>query len=300
MDHFKQISTLVEVARHGSLSAAARAEGVAPAIIGRRLDALETRLGVKLLQRTTRRIVPTVEGKTFLDDCTRILGELSAAESAVSQGSQQATGRLLISAPAGFGRQHIAPLIGEFLARHPDLRLALDLTDRMVDVVGERIDVAVRIAERTDSNLVGVRLANNRRVICASPVYLERHGTPQTPDALQHHNWLTLGAPSSQQHGWTLLVAGQPQLIRVSGNMICNDGSVLHQWTLDGHGLAWRSLWEVGRDLAAGRLISVLDDYAAGGGDVYAVFAQRRHLPLRIRVFVDYLKARFADKPGWA
>jgi DNA-binding transcriptional LysR family regulator len=183
MDQFKQISTFAEVASRGSLSAAARAEGVALAMISRRLDALEERLGVKLLQRTTRKIALTHEGSSFLEDCQRILAELEEAEAQVSERSATASGALTISAPAGFGRQHVAPLIPAFLDLHPGLELTLSLNDRVVDLIGEGIDVAIRIAALSDSNLIGVKLADNKRVV-ASPDYLSKHGRPRTLDDL--------------------------------------------------------------------------------------------------------------------
>nr|WP_314543037.1 LysR family transcriptional regulator [uncultured Massilia sp.] len=298
MGQFRQISTFVEVVARGSLSAAARAEGIAPAMIGRRLDALEARLGVKLLQRTTRRLALTDEGAAFLEDCQRILAELEEAESAVSERSARASGHLLVSAPAGFGRQHVAPLLPSFLAEHRDVTVNLNLNDRVVDVVGEGIDVAVRIASLTDSNLIGVKLADNRRVVVAAPTYLKRHGTPRTPDELLRHNCLAISSEGSQR-GWNFRDNGQTVTVKVAGNMVCNDGEVLHDWALAGRGLAWRSLWEVGVAIEAGRLVPVLEDYAAPGNDIFAVFAQRRHLPLRIRLFVDFLRRAYAQPDYW-
>src|SRR5471032_1528727 len=184
MGQFRQISTFVEVVARGSLSAAARAEGIAPAMIGRRLDALEARLGVKLLQRTTRKLALTDEGSAFLEDCQRILGELEEAESAVAERSARASGHLLISAPAGFGRQHVAPLLPSFLAEHRDLTLTLSLNDRVADLIGEGIDVAIRIASLSDSSLIGVKLADNKRVVVASPAYIKRYTAPQSLDDL--------------------------------------------------------------------------------------------------------------------
>lgn len=298
MGQFRQISTFVEVVARGSLSAAARAEGIAPAMIGRRLDALEARLGVKLLQRTTRRLALTDEGAAFLEDCQRILAELEEAESAVSERSARASGHLLVSAPAGFGRQHVAPLLPSFLAEHRDVTVNLHLNDRVVDVVGEGVDVAVRIASLTDSNLIGVKLADNRRVVVAAPAYLKRHGTPRTPDDLVRHNCLAISSEGSQR-GWNFRDNGQTVTVKVAGNMVCNDGEVLHDWALAGRGLAWRSLWEVGVAIEAGRLVPVLEDYAAPGNDIFAVFAQRRHLPLRIRLFVDFLRRAYAQPDYW-
>ncbi|MGZ5202969.1 MAG: LysR family transcriptional regulator [Telluria sp.] len=297
MDKFRQISTFVEVVARGSLSAAARAEGIAPAMIGRRLDALESRLGVKLLQRTTRRLALTDEGVAFLEDCQRILAELDDAESAVSERSLRATGHLLVSAPAGFGRQHVAPLVPSFLSEHRDLTVNLNLTDRIVDLIGEGVDVAIRIASPADSNLVSVKLADNHRVVVGAPAYLKRHGTPHTLSDLAKHQCLAISSEGSQR-GWTFQDKGKMVTMKVAGGMVCNDGAVLHDWALAGKGLAWRSMWEVAEQLEAGRLVTVLDQHAAPGNDIYAVFAQRRHLPLRIRAFVDFLRRAY-DRPDY-
>ena len=298
MGKFREMATFVEVVARGSLSAAARAEGIAPAMVGRRLDALESRLGVKLLQRTTRRLALTDEGAAFLEDCQRILAETEEAETAVSERSAHAKGHLLVSAPAGFGRQHVAPLLPSFLAEHRDVTVNLNLNDRVVDVVGEGVDVAIRIASLGDSNLVGVKLADNARVVVASPDYLRRHGTPRTLGDLARHNCLAISSEGSQR-GWSFREHHKTITLKVTGNMVCNDGEVLHDWALEGKGLAWRSMWEVGAQIESGRLVTVLDDYAAPGNDIYAVFAQRRHLPLRIRAFVDFLRRAYAAPDYW-
>ena len=298
MDQFKQISTFVDVAIKGSLSAAARAEGIAPAMIGRRLDALEARLGVKLLQRTTRRIALTNEGSAFLEHCQRILLDLDNAESQASERSARPSGPLNISAPAGFGRQHVAPLIPSFLAEHRQVTLTLNLNDRVVDLIGEGIDVAIRIADLSDSNLIGVKLADNKRVVVATPAYLKKHGSPRSLDELSRHNCLAISGEGSQR-GWTFRQNGKNVTLKVEGNMVCNDGAVLHDWALSGRGLAWRSMWEVGTAIESGQLCTVLDEFAAPGNDIYAVFAQRQHLPLRIRTYVDFLRRAFAQPDYW-
>jgi DNA-binding transcriptional LysR family regulator len=298
MGQFRQISTFVEVVSKGSLSAAARAEGIAPAMIGRRLDALEARLGVKLLQRTTRKLALTNEGAAFLEDCQRILAELEDAESAVAERSARASGHLMISAPAGFGRQHVAPLLPSFLAEHRDVQCTLNLNDRVVDLIGEGVDVAIRIASLSDSNLVSVKLADNERVLVAAPAYLKRYGEPKTLADLAKHNCLAISSEGSQR-GWTFRDAGKIVTLKVTGNMGCNDGQVLHDWALAGKGLAWRSMWEVGSEIESGQLQTVLDQYSAPGNDIYAVFAQRRHLPLRIRAFVDFLRHTYAQPDYW-
>ena len=299
MDRFKQIETFVAVAQKGSLSAVAQAEGVAPAIIGRRIDALEARLGVKLLVRATRRISLTFEGSAFLEDCQRILNEFHNAEASVSLGGVKASGHVRVSAPAGFGRRHVAPLLPGFLDANRDVTISLDLSDRLADIVNEGIDVAIRIGQLDDSNLVGVKLAANQRVVVASPSYLAARGTPQHPDDLAKHNCLTFGNYGNQARGWLFTIEGQPTPVRVNGNMECNDGAVLHDWSLDGRGLAWRSMWEVRDDLSTGRLVTVLDAFSAPDNAIYAVFAQRRHLPLRVRMFIDHLKNTYANPAYW-
>ncbi len=298
MDAFKQISAFVNVAGKGSLSAAAALEGVTPAIIGRRLDALEARLGVKLMVRTTRKLSLTFEGSAFLEDCQRILNDLANAEASVSLGGVKASGHLKVSAPAGFGRKHVAPLVADFLAGNPEVTVNLDLTDRLVDLVNEGIDLSVRIGELADSSLVSLKLGEMRRVVVASPAYLEQQGRPAALEDLSRHNCLSLG----QQRGWTFRHPERPEeslVLKVAGTLECNDGAVLHEWALAGYGLAWRSLWEVGEDLAAGRLVSLLDEWAAPPVGIYAVFPQRRHLPLRVRLFIDFLKNTYGNPGYW-
>jgi len=298
VDRLKTMETFVAVAMRGSLTAAAGAEGVAPAVVSRRLDALEEHLGVKLMVRTTRKVTLTFEGSAFLEDCQRILRDVGDAEAAVSLGGVKARGHLRISAPAGFGRRHVAPLLLQYLGDNPEVNANLDLSDRMVDLVNENVDCAVRIGELADSSLVSVRLGEMRRVVVASPDYLARRGVPPAPTFLAGHDCLSLG----QQRGWVFREAegsAKTTTIKVGGVLECNDGAVLHDWALAGRGLAWRSMWEVGEDLRMGRLVSVLDDWAAPPVGIYAVFPQRRHLPLRVRLFVDLLKASYGDPHYW-
>lgn len=298
MDRFKQLETFVTVAMRGSLSAAAQAEGVSPAVIGRRIDGLETRLGVKLLVRTTRRITLTFEGSAFLEDCQRILNDFHNAEASVSLGGIKASGHVRVSAPAGFGRRHVAPLVPVFLEHNREVSISLELSDRLTDIVNEGFDLAIRIGLLDDSSLISVSLAANQRVVVASPDYLRRRGTPKVPADLAEHDCLTFGTYGNQARGWIFTLDGQPLALRVSGNMACNDGAVLHEWALSGMGLAWRSMWEVRDDLEAGRLVTVLDDFAAPDNAICALFPQRRHLPLRVRMFIDFLREAYG-RPGY-
>jgi DNA-binding transcriptional LysR family regulator len=183
----------------------------------------------------------------------------------------------------------------EYLESHAEITAQLDLSDRIVDLVNENIDCTVRIGELTDSSLVSVRLGEMRRVVVGSPAYFTQYAVPPAPTFLAEHNCLSLGP----QRGWSFRIDGMVQTVKVGGVFECNDGAVLHEWALAGKGLAWRSLWEVGADIAAGRLVTVLDDFAAPPVGIYAVFPQRRQLPLRVRLFIDLLRQTFSDPAYW-
>jgi DNA-binding transcriptional LysR family regulator len=334
MSRFKQLESFVSVATRGSLTAAALAEGVAPAIMGRRLDALEERLGVKLLLRTTRRISLTHEGSAFLEQCQRILADVANAEASVTEGGVKASGHLRITAPAGFGRRHVAPLVPQFRDIHPDVTISLNLSDRIVDIGAEGFDCAVRVGDMPDSSLVSVRLADNRRLCVATPTYLARHGVPQTPADLVRFDCLTLSSDASQTRGWafrqghqgawsaerSVQVKEEPaqragdteqsalpirrtsegvSYLKPTGPLDCSDGQVLHDWCLAGWGIAWRSTWEVEAEIAAGQLVEVLHDFAAPPNGIYAVFPQRKHLALRVRLWIDYLKHHYGTPGFW-
>ncbi len=299
MDKLKQLESFVSVVARGSLTAAAKAEGVAPAIMGRRLDALEERLGVKLLVRTTRRIALTHEGSAFLEDCQRLLSDLANAEASVSAGGVKASGHLRITAPAGFGRRHVAPLVTKFREQHADVSISLNLSDRVVDLAGEGFDCAVRVGDLPDSSLVSVRMADNRRLCVATPQYLKSHGTPQHPNELARFDCLTLSSDASQTRGWAFVVGGELVHLKPGGPLDCSDGQVLHDWCTGGYGIAWRSTWEVEADIAAGRLVTLLDDFAAPPNGIYAVFPQRKHLPLRVRLWIDFLKHHYSQPAFW-
>jgi DNA-binding transcriptional LysR family regulator len=299
MDKLKQLESFVSVATRGSLTAAAHAEGVAPAIMGRRLDALEERLGVKLLIRTTRRITLTHEGTAFLEDCQRLLADFANAEASVSAGGVKASGHLRITAPAGFGRRHVAPLVPRFREQHADVTISLNLSDRVVDLTGEGYDCAVRVGDLPDSSLVSLRLADNRRLCVATPAYLRRRGVPEQPADLTRHDCLVLSSDASQTRGWAFTLKGDVTYLKPGGPLDCSDGQVLHDWCLAGHGIAWRSTWEVEAEVADGRLVAVLEEFAAPPNGIYAVFPQRKHLPLRVRLWIDFLKHHYGQPEFW-
>jgi DNA-binding transcriptional LysR family regulator len=297
-DSLGEMSVFSRVVATGSLSAAARELGLSPAIISRRLAALETRLGVRLLNRTTRSLHLTDEGATYYDTCVRLLSEIEEADTAVSAGRAEPQGALRVALPASFGHLHVAPLVPEFARRFPKVQLALSLSDRNVNLVDEGFDLAVRIADLADSSLAARRLAPNRRVVCASPEYLRKHGAPRAPQDLADHNCLTTNdyAMNWEYRG----PDGQPGSVRVSGRYACDNWEVLREWALAGLGIALKSTWDVRRQLEDGSLVSLCPGYTFNTDvAIYAVYPHRRFLPAKTRAFIEFLADSFGPEPYW-
>ena len=299
MDRLKALQTFVDVAKTESLSAVARDEGVTPAMVGRRIDQLEEQLGVKLFKRSTRKITLTPEGVVFHDDVRNILNELRAAEESLTAGARSATGRLIVSAPTAFGRKHIAPHLPAFVAVHPNLNVTLHLSERIVDLKNERVDLAIRIADLKNADLIATKMATNHRVIVGSPEYFKRHGKPLALTDLAKHNCLVTATEEGLADGWAFRDGTRNLTMKVGGHLHCNDGEVLTRWALSGHGLAWRSAWEVAEEIDKGRLIEVLPTFAAPGHDIFAVYPDRKFLPAKVRLFIDFMKRTFGDPPYW-
>jgi DNA-binding transcriptional LysR family regulator len=299
MDRFKELTTFVEVAQRGSLSAAAREEGITPAMVGRRIDQLEERLGVKLFKRSTRKVTLTPEGNTFYEDCHRILDELRSAEDALAVGAKSASGRLIVTAPTAFGRKHIAPHLPAFIAEHPNLAITLHLSERLVDLKNERFDLAIRIADLKSADLIAAKLARNHRVVCAAPAYFKRAGRPRTLADLAQHNCLVTSTEDGVADAWSFHEKGRPITAKVAGSLQCNDGEVLTRWAIAGEGIAWRSAWEVSEEVKRGRLVTVLDEHAFPGNNIYAVYPERRLLPAKVKFFIEFLRRTFGDPPYW-
>jgi DNA-binding transcriptional LysR family regulator len=298
VDRFKEIDAFVQVMDHGSLAAAALAEGVTAVMMGRRLDALEQRLGTQLVIRTTRRLTLTDQGASYLDECRQLLARWDEAERAVSSQHQRASGHLIVSAPAAFGRLHVAPHASAFLAANPAVQISFNLTDRVVDLVREGYDLGLRIGGQIDPNFVAIKLATNQRVVCGTPAYFQRRGKPQTLDDLRQHNCLAFNLQGGQQRGWYFQKDGKAVTVKVEGNLDCNDGELLHRWVSEGLGLGWRSTWEIQKQLQSGELVTVLDDFALPAYDILAVYPQQKHLPAKVRFFIEHLKKIYA-KPGY-
>jgi len=280
----------------GTMTAASRELGVSPAVVSKRIRRLEERLGARLFQRTTRQITLTESGQEYYRRVVAILASIDEAENAMSRGADLAQGILKISAPTTFGRLHIAPYLGKFMEKNPDLNINIALTDRFVDLVAEGVDMAIRIAELEDSSLVARRLAPNHRFLCASADYIKNHDMPETLDDLSKHNCLAATA----QDVWRLEGPDGPVDIRVGGRLMTNSSEVVHEALLAGTGIALRSTWDVGPQLKQGLLKIILPEYQVKTRiGIYAVFPSREFLPIKVRLFIDYLAAIYGPKPYW-
>ena len=295
MDHFGDLDVFARVVTAKSMSAAARELNLSPAVISKRIRRLEERLGVRLLQRTTRQLSLTEAGQGFYERVVSILASVEDAEAWVSSGASGARGTLRVSAPTSFGRLHIAPHLKRFLDRNAMVTVDLVLSDAFTDIVGEGFDLAVRIADLQDSSLVARRLAANHRVLCATPGYLEEHGRPDTPADLARH---VLMAHNTDQ--WRLEGPAGPANIRVSGPLRTNSSEVVREALLAGVGIALRSTWDVGPELKSGRLVRVLPDHSGGRRvAIHAVYPSRRHMEQKVRSFVDFLAELYGATPYW-
>ncbi|MFW6348931.1 MAG: LysR family transcriptional regulator [Thiohalospira sp.] len=297
-DRLEEMATFVRVVEAGSLTAAARRLEVAKSAVSRRLSELEGRLGVQLLRRTTRTLHVTDAGHAFYQRCVRILADVDEAELAVSDVHGRLAGQLRVAAPLSFGIAHLQPAVEAFLAEHPDIRFDLDLDDRQVDLLAENFDLGIRIAPLADSSLVARRLATVDHVVCASPDYLARHGTPATPAELAEHDCLTY-ANAPESDAWHCIdPEGREHRIPVRSRLRANNGDLLREAAVAGLGVVFQPRFIIHRALAEGTLVPVLTDCDWSRVDAWALYPQTRHLSARVRAFVDFLVAWF-DEPPW-
>lgn len=287
---------LVRTIEEGSLSAAARRLDLSPAVASRRLARLEDRLGVRLIERTSRRLAPTEAGRLVYERALQLLDGVEDLEALVSRRTTQARGLLRVSAPTSFGRRRLAPYLAPFLAAHPRLTLELNLTDTFVDLLAEDVDVAVRIGTWEAENPLMHRLAPNRRVLCASAQYIAQHGLPQTPDDLRDHALLA----AENQSLWRLDGPHGPLSYRAKSRVRTNSSEVVRELALSGVGIALRSTWDVGEELKDGRLQVVLPDYQ-GASDIaiFALTAGRSRSEARVQAFIDFAANLYGDVPEW-
>jgi LysR family transcriptional activator of dmlA len=292
-DLASHLEFFVLLARHGSLSAAARALDLTPPAATKRLAQLEERLGVRLVNRTTRTSSLTPEGETYLHYATRILADLHEMEEAVSSTRAVPRGLLRVNASLGFGRTTIAPLVSTFAQRYPQVEVQLDVTDRPVDLVAGGIDLAIRFGELPDQRLIARRIMSNRRLLCASPRYLERHGMPASLADLASHRCI-VHRQNDEAHGvWRLEHEGRAVSVKVQGALSSNDGDIVLGWALDGHGILVRSEWDLAKYVDSGRLRIVLPGYAQPEADLFVVYPSKRRQSARARAFIDFLVAHF-------
>lgn len=299
MDRFAAMEAFVAVVEAGSFVRASKRLGLSTTSVSRLVSALEAHLDARLLQRTTRRLSLTDAGRAFYQHAIDLLADLAEAEAAVSAERETASGVLRVSAPVSFGVLHLAPLLARFRQEQPQVSLDLSLNDRVVDLVEEGRDLAIRISSQLPaSSLVARALAPARLVVCAAPAYLERHGSPKVPADLREHHCL-LYSYAEQPDQWVFTGPDGQQQISVSGFLIANNGDVLRLAALAGEGIVLQPSFIVGDDLLAGRLVPLLEEYALPSLMVYAVYPSRRHLPARVRAFVDFLAAAWGGTPPW-
>ncbi|CDG83875.1 LysR family transcriptional regulator [Janthinobacterium agaricidamnosum] len=291
-----ELAFFVLLAKLGSLSATARELGVTPPAVTKRLMLMEQRLGVRLVNRTTRRISLSAEGETYLQQATRILDAIRDMEESVSSGRAEPKGLLKVNSTLGFGRTVIAPLVSRFAQRHPDVEVRLQLTDRPINLVEEAYDLAIRFGELPDTRLSARKIMSNRRFLCASPAYLQQAGVPQVADDLTRHRCI-LHRQNDDAYGiWRLEKGRKVDTVKVRGAVASNDGDVVLGWALDGHGILPRSEWDLAKYLDSGRLQVVLPDYTLEPADLYVYYPSRAHLPARMRTFIDFLVASLTQK----
>lgn len=293
MDSLSDIALFLRVLDAGSISAAARQLDLSVAVASKRLQRLERELGVRLLHRTTRQLRATPEGAVLAAQGRVLVEDLEALTGSLRQTGNEVSGVLRLTTSLSFGRQFISPLLPKFLAQHPRVKISISLSDEKVDLVSAGFDLAIRIGVLEDSALVARKLAANRRVLCAAPAYLQKHGAPQTPADLEQHQCLLLTSAQRQPEVWRLTNRdGDEVSVRGQGRLESNSGDALRDAAIEGLGITLHSTWHIVDDLRAGRLQQVLPDWSLVNG-IYAVMPQRRLLPPRVRVFIEFLQAAF-------
>jgi LysR family transcriptional regulator, transcriptional activator for dmlA len=279
-------STLVS---SGSLSAAAREMSVSTAAVSKHLALMEQRLGLALVNRTTRRMSLTVEGEVYLEHARKILGDLEAMSQSLSASKATPRGLLRLNATLGFGRTHIAPIISQFCKKYPEVEVQLQLSVNLPLASEDLYDVGIRFGRPPDSRVIAKLLGRSERILCASPAYLAKHGEPKLPGDLVRHNCIGIRQGAEAYGLWRLSSKGEEKAVKARGNLSTNDGEIAVKWALDGHGIVMRSHWDVERHLKSGRLIQILSAYQTPEADIYAVFPARHQLTARVQLFIATL-----------
>jgi DNA-binding transcriptional LysR family regulator len=281
------LSLFLSIVNKGSLVGASREHGLSSTTVSERLAALEAHYGVTLLNRTTRAISMTDEGRALVDGAEQILQELTHLEGRIRHGAGTLSGPIRISAPSDIGRSVVSPILDGFLAEHPAISIELILADGFVDIVGQGIDIALRFGTISDSSLRIRTLKPKRRIVCAAADYFARHGTPHTVDDLTQHNCVLMRFGQSLDNVWQFQVDGKNQFETVRGNRVTNDGALAREWAIKGFGVVMKSELDVACDIKAGRLVEVLGDFAAPARPFQMLFPPSRNQPLRVRACAD-------------
>ncbi|MBB6260588.1 DNA-binding transcriptional LysR family regulator [Paenochrobactrum gallinarii] len=294
MSYIKNLRVFIRVVELGNLSAAGRDQRASPAVASNRIKELEKHLGVRLFNRTTRKLTPTEHGRVFYEGAVKIIEAVEEAEAAITDILQNPKGALRITAPLSLGRTLIGPSIPDFHAKYPDIEVRLRLSDHEVDIMSEGVDVAFKLGILENSNLRMRGIMNCERVICAAPEYLERRGTPQTPDDLinDKHDCLLLRFPGSKEYYWTLQTPEGLRKFEIAGPYDSDDSDVLTQWALSGHGLINKPLFEVKQYINEGKLVPVLTDAPPASIQLAAIYPHKRFLDPKIRLIIDYMADR--------
>lgn len=283
------------LARHESFVETAREIGVTASAVSRRLARLEDRLGVRLMNRTTRRVSLTGEGEAYFSKAVRLLGEIEELENSLRSGQEMPSGLLRINATFGFSREYIAPAVAVFRDTYPDVEVQLVVTDAPMNLIEQGFDLSIRFGNPPTSNLIQRLLQRNRRFMCASPAYLEKHGTPETLGDLRQHNCIVLRQEHDIYEIWRFDErGGESPSVRVNGGLSTNDGEMAREWMLSGHGIMLRSEWDIAHHVREGRLQVVLPEYFQTA-NIAAIYPERHHLTAKVRVFVDLLAERIRD-----
>jgi len=298
MDTIDGMRTFVAVVAEGSFSRAADRMDKSPQLVSKYVARLEALLGVLLLNRSTRRLSLTEAGRAYYERVRQVLADIDDMENAVGDMSARARGTLRINAPMSFGQLHLARAIAAYQNDQPEVEVDLTLNDRVVDIISEGFDLAIRIGRLSESSLVARRLAPVRLVVCGSPAYLERRGVPRIPADLSRHECLRY-AYSADVDRWSFEHDGGTDTVRVKGGFSANNGDALRAAALAGRGIILQPTFIVGDDIRAGRLHTVLDDYRVAPLDVHAVYSHRQYLSAKVRTFVDFLAEYFGSPPYW-
>ncbi len=298
MDTLDGMRTLISVINEGSFTRAATRLSISPQLVSKYIGQLEARLGTRLLNRSTRRLSVTEAGQAYFERCVHILAEIDELEDAVGDMSVTARGTLRINSPMSFGEQHLATAVAAYQRKHTEVRVDMTLDDRVVDVVSEGFDLAIRIGQLGDSALVARHLAPVNLVVCGAPDYLDERGVPQSPEDLAQHDCLGYTYWSERDH-WRFEADGRHHDVKVDGRLRANNGTALRRAAVAGNGLILQPTFIVGDDLRDGRLVRVLTDFTIKPVNVYAVYAHRQYLSSKVRTFVDFLSVHLGSPPYW-